>query len=217
MNAQSFRIFANRVQAGTELAAAVATHHLATPLVVLGLPRGGVPVAAQVAHRLRAPLDVLVVRKVGMPGQPELAAGAIASGGVIVRNASLPADAVSDVEFARLARRELAELERRERTYRAGLPPLVLRDVNVVLVDDGLATGATMLAAVEAARRGGAQRVMVAVPVASSEAAARMRTAADAAVILLVPPSLGAIGEFYDDFAQLTDGEVLRLLHEPRT
>lgn len=117
----------------------------------------------------------------------------------------------------RLARQERAELERRERTYRAGLPPLVLRDVNVVLVDDGLATGATMLAAIEAARQGGARRVAVPVPVASRAAAELMRAAADATVILLVPPSLGAIGEFYDDFAQLTDGEVIRLLHEPRT
>jgi predicted phosphoribosyltransferase len=160
---------------------------------------------------------VLVVRKVGLPGQPEVAAGAIAAGGVRVRNASLAPDLVSDAQFARLARRELAELQRRERTYRAGLPPLMLRDVHVVLVDDGLATGATMLAAIEAARRGGARRVTVAVPVAAREAAELMRGAADEVVVLLTPAWLGAIGEFYDDFAQLTDDEVIRLLHEPRT
>ena len=212
MSAQPCRTFKDRAQAGRELADAVAASKPAAPLLVLGLPRGGVPVAFEIARRLAAPLDVLVVRKVGLPGQPELALGAIAAGGVQVRSGMLPPDRVSQEEFARLARREMLELRRREQTYRAGKPPLALRGTHVVLTDDGLATGATMLAAIEAARQGGARRVTVAVPVAAREAGAVVRAAADEVVILLSPPSLGAVGEFYDDFAQLTDDEVLRLL-----
>jgi putative phosphoribosyl transferase len=211
---RTYRIFQDRDVAGSELAAAVAARKPTPPLVVLGLPRGGLPVAAPVAQRLSAPLDVLVVRKVGMPGQPELAIGAIAQGGVSVRNDMLPRGLVDDETFRRLAAREMAELQRREQAYRAGRPPLQLQGMHVVLVDDGLATGATMLAAIEAVRQGGAVAVMVAAPVASTEAAARIGKAADECVFLLVPPWLGAVGEFYEDFAQVSDAQVIRLLQE---
>jgi putative phosphoribosyl transferase len=214
MEAQPYRMFEDRAQAGRELAEAVAARKPVAPMLVLGLPRGGVPVAFEVAKRLAAPLDVLIVRKVGLPGQPELAIGAIAVGGVQVRNEMLPQDLVSEEAFARLARHEMADLRRREQAYRAGKPPLALRDAHVVLVDDGLATGATMLAAIQSARQGGARRVTIAVPVASREAAELVRAAADEVVILLTPPWLGAIGEFYEDFRQLEDGEVIRLLQE---
>jgi putative phosphoribosyl transferase len=214
MEAQAYRTFTNRAQAGRELAAAVAATRPAAPLLVLGLPRGGVPVAFEIARQLAAPLDVLVVRKVGMPDQPELAIGAIAVGGVRVRNDMLPQGLVSDEAFERVARHEADELARREQAYRKGKPPLALRGAHVLLVDDGLATGATMLAAIEAARRGHARRVTVAVPVASHEAASRVRQAADEVVILLTPRWLGAIGEFYENFAQTSDAEVLRLLQD---
>jgi predicted phosphoribosyltransferase len=214
MNSVAYQVFVDRVEAGRELAGAVVAHKPVPPLLVLALPRGGVPVAAEVARRLAAPLDVLVVRKVGMPGQPELAIGAIAAGGVTVRNGMLPQDLVDEATFQKLAAREMYELMRREQVYRAGRPPLQLAGTQVILVDDGLATGATMLAAIEAARQGGARRVIVAAPVASREAGALVRTAADEAVILLTPPWLGAIGEFYENFAQTTDAEVLRLLRD---
>src|SRR5579864_1691989 len=148
------RPFADRTAAGRELGAAVARLPLQAPVVVLGLPRGGVPVAVEVAQALRAPLDVIVVRKVGMPGQPELALGALATGGVTVQE--LPGYGGFESggqEFAALAERERRELVRREQLYRAGRPPLQLAGKTAVLVDDGLATGATMLAAVRAARK----------------------------------------------------------------
>lgn len=214
MNTASYQVFANRAQAGRQLAEALVAHRPAPPLLVLGVPRGGVPVAFEVARRLSAPLDVLIVRKVGMPGQPELAMGAIASGGVTVHNRLLPPQVMAEATFRTVAARELVELRRRERTYRGGRPPPQLHNVHAVLVDDGLATGATMLAAIEAARHGGARRVTVAVPVASREAGELVRAAADDVVILLTPPWLGSIGEFYEDFAQLDDAEVIRLLTE---
>lgn len=210
----SWRTFEDRESAGSDLAIAVAARKPRAPLLVLGLPRGGVPVAVPVARQLAAPLDVLVVRKVGMPGQPELAIGAVGPGGVAVRNQMLPRNLIDEKTFQRLAAQELDELQRRERTYRAGRPPLQLNDRQVVLVDDGIATGATMLAAIDAARAAGASSVMVAAPVASVEAAALMREAADDTVFLLVPPRLGSIGEFYENFGQVGDAGVLHLLRE---
>lgn len=216
MQAQPYQVFEDRVQAGRALADAVAERKHVLPLLVLGLPRGGVPVALEVAHRLAAPLDVLVVRKVGMPGQPELAIGAIAAGGVTIRNDMLPQGLVSEEVFQRQARHEMAELRRREQAYRAGRPPLQLQGAHVVLVDDGLATGSTMLAAIGAVRKAGARSVMVAAPVASTEAAALAREAADGTVFLLVPRWLGAVGEFYERFEQVTDAEVTGLLERAR-
>jgi putative phosphoribosyl transferase len=210
------RIFAGRREAGEELALELAKLELPPPVHVLGLPRGGVPVAAPVARRLSASLDVLVVRKVGMPGQPELAIGAIAAGGVVLHNTELPMHLVSERAFEHVVAREREELHRRERVYREGLPPLDLRAGSVVLVDDGLATGSTMRAAIRAARALGARTVTVAVPVASMQAAELVEAEADHLVTLCIPPWLGSIGEFYESFEQTTDAEVLDHLREQR-
>jgi putative phosphoribosyl transferase len=209
----ALHVFANRTAAGQELARAVKKHELAPPVLVLALPRGGVPVAFEVAQALQAPLDVMVVRKIGMPGQPELAIGAIASGKITVREPRFTFGLTDlDSVFDRLAQREQLELERRERAYRANRPPLSLRGKTVVLVDDGLATGATMVAAIRAAREAGAARVVVAAPVASEEAAERVKNEADDAILLQVPAFLYAIGEWYERFEQLEDDEVRSLL-----
>ena len=205
--------FADRRAAGVELARAVRGLQLDGPLVVLGLPRGGVPVAFEVARALGAPLDVLVVRKIGMPGQPELAIGAIASGNIILREPGTITHWGGDQgAFAALAAREQPELERRERTYRRGLPALELKGKTVVLVDDGLATGATMLAAVRAARQARARFVIVAAPLASPEAAALVGAEADRVAVLQTPPHLRSIGEWYGDFTQLEDDDVREIL-----
>ncbi|HTT01314.1 MAG TPA: phosphoribosyltransferase family protein [Steroidobacteraceae bacterium] len=209
----SLHQFANRKAAGLELARALIRAKPAPPLIILGLPRGGVPVAFEVARALHAPLDVLTVRKIGMPGQPELAIGAIASGNIVVHEPSALLHFGSDqATFAALTARERAELERRERLYRHGLPPLELADKTAVLVDDGLATGATMLAAVRSARQAGARSVLAAAPVASREAAALLGREADEMVVLQTPPHLASIGEWYRDFSQVEDEEVRGLL-----
>lgn len=207
--------FADRRTAGEQLARRLAGHRWGAPVIVLGLPRGGVAVAQPVARALHAPLDVLVVRKVGWPAQPELAIGALASGGISVRDAG-PLDGLSrseeDETFDRVAQKEWLELARREQVYRADLPPLELRDKTAIVIDDGLATGSTMLAAVRAARAGGAAEIIAAAPVASGEAVQRLSEEADEVVVLEVPPMLSAIGEWYAQFEQLDDAEVCRLL-----
>lgn len=208
--------FPNRHAAGVALGQAVRQLCIASPSLVLGLPRGGVPVAYEVAVTLGAPLDVMVVRKIGMPGQPELAIGAIAIDGIVVHETRAEAFLPSLPSFGHLAARERRELERRERVYRAGLPPLDLARQHVVLVDDGIATGATMLAAVRAARKLRAAAVVVAAPVTSPEAAARLAAEADDVVFLQTPRQLRAIGEWYDDFPQLEDIEVCELLARAR-
>jgi putative phosphoribosyl transferase len=211
------RPFANRREAGRQLAVAVTRLRLQGPLVVLGLPRGGVPVAFEVARALGAPLDVMLVRKVGMPGQPELAIGAVAAGEVTVRQAAGGSEFGPDAQqFAALARRERHELERREHLYRGGLAPLDLSGRTAVLVDDGLATGATMLAAIRAARQAGAASVVAALPVGSEAAAARIRSECDELVILEIPAFMYAVGEWYTDFSQVEDPEVCRLLQQAR-
>jgi putative phosphoribosyl transferase len=206
------RVFADRVEAGRELAAAVVRLQLTPPVVVLGLPRGGVPVACEVARALHAPLDVLAVRKVGMPWQPELAIGAIATGNVTVRQPLGESFGPDAKAFEALAERERHELERREQLYRPGRGPLDLTGRTAVIVDDGLATGATMLAAVRAAHKAGAAAVIVAVPVASHEATALLRPECRQVVAVLTPPHLFAVGEWYADFPQVEDAEVCRLL-----
>src|SRR6516162_7284492 len=166
------RVFADRAVAGAALAREMRQRQLQAPVLVLALPRGGVPVAYEVARALDAPLDVMLVRKVGMPGQPELAIGAVASGDIVVRESEIErAFPGVGAAFERIATEERRELQRREQVYRAGLAPLLLEGKTVVLVDDGLATGSTMLAAVRAARAGRAARIIVAVPVGSPQAA----------------------------------------------
>jgi predicted phosphoribosyltransferase len=205
-------VFVDRAAAGVALAKELAGHVLKTPVIVLGLPRGGVAVAREVACALHAPLDVMLVRKVGFPGRPELAIGAIAWGNVVVHEREA-AKLLSDEEaFERIAASERAELTRREQAYRQGREPLELQGKTVVLVDDGLATGSTMLAAIRAARKAGAAAVVVAAPVASPQAAALVSAEADSAVILETPARLLSIGEWYEDFEQLTDAKVCRLL-----
>jgi predicted phosphoribosyltransferase len=182
-------------------------------VVVLGLPRGGVPVAAEVAARLDAPLDVFVVRKLGVPGHEELAMGAIASGGARVLNGDVVAglDIPSSMVEA-VTRQEQAELERRERLYRGGRDPVDIRGRTVILVDDGLATGASMRAAVTALRARDPARLVVAVPVGAPETCAAFETIADEVVCAIAPPYFAAVGSWYDDFGQTTDDEVQDLL-----
>ncbi len=207
-------LFVDRVAAGVALARELKRHSFQPPLFVLGLPRGGVPVAYEVARALNAPLDVMVVRKVGMPGQPELAIGAISTGNVVVRESGM-AEEMPDftTAFDRMVEGERRELERREQAYRPGLGPLELQGKTTILVDDGLATGATMLAAVRAARHFGAASIVVAAPVASPQAVDLVSAEADAVVILHIPAHLLSIGEWYECFDQVEDTEVLRLLH----
>jgi predicted phosphoribosyltransferase len=211
--------FPDREIAGRELGRELVRQGLPGPLLVLGLPRGGVPVAAEVARALDAPLDVLIVRKIGMPGQPELAIGALATGDLLVRDPSevLPhLSHLSQEAFGELVAHERAELLRRERVYREGCGPLELRGRTVVLVDDGLATGATMLAAVRAARQAGAAKVIVAVPVAAPSAVSLLAREADQVLALAAPAHLLAIGQWYEDFAQLDDRTVCALLAQAR-
>jgi predicted phosphoribosyltransferase len=178
---------------------------------VLGLVRGGVPVAATVADRLGAPLDVLVVRKLGLPQAPEVAFGALGPGGVQVLNPDL-AERLPPERIAEVVRRETAELERRERLYRRGRPPLSLDGRTAVIVDDGLATGATARAAAAVARRLGARRVVVAVPVGSSDAYAALVAEADEVVCPQRPDDFGAVSRYYDDFHEVSDEEVTATL-----
>jgi putative phosphoribosyl transferase len=210
------RIFSNRTQAGQLLGDAVLARLGREPAVVLGLPRGGVPVAVGVARALGADLDVLVVRKVGVPTQPELAMGAVGPGGVTVRNedvlAMLPGAAS---RFEAVAAAERAEVARRERAFRGDRPPLVLTDRSAVLVDDGVATGATLRAAIAAARALGAARVVVAVPVASAEAVQMLEAEADEVICLEQPAYFMAVGQCYASFPQVSDAEVRTFLAAP--
>ncbi|HUK01231.1 MAG TPA: phosphoribosyltransferase family protein [Steroidobacteraceae bacterium] len=209
--------FADRVSAGRELAQAVRKLRLRPPLSVLALPRGGVPVALEVARALHAPLDVLVVRKLASPMQPEFAIGALAAGGITVYDSPQTSPGWEMPALAPLVHHEEVELKRRERLYRAGSPPLNLEGRTAILVDDGLATGCTMIAAVRAARRAGAVLVIAAAPVASDVAAARVQQEADRSVFLNIPFELLSVGEWYEEFSQLTDAEVLELLKQART
>jgi len=206
--------FRDRVDAGRQLAACL-TAYRDEPVVVVALPRGGVPVAAEVARALRAPLDVLVVRKLGCPWQPELGMGAIAEGDITVLNEELIARVgVDDAAIRTVAGRERAELERRIRRYRGERPPVPVEGRTAILVDDGIATGSTALAAIDVLRRRGASRVVLAVPVAPREAVAALGPAADEVVTVQTPRLFMAIGQFYDDFSQTGDDEVATLLAE---
>ncbi len=212
----SERPFANRTVAGAELARTLKKLRPASPTVVLALPRGGVPVAYEAARALGAPLDVLVVRKIGLPGQPEFAIGAVATANTTVRALS-PTEFVTTRDFEELERRARVELNRRERRYRAGLPALNLKEKTAILIDDGLATGCTMLAAVRAARKLHAETIIVAVPIASDTAEALIRAEADRIVALRVSATLSSVGAWYEEFDQVSDEEVCGLLEQSRT
>lgn len=184
-------------------------------LIVLALPRGGVPVAYEIAHELRAPLDIFVVRKLGVPGHEELAMGAIASGGVRVLNDEVVSYLrVPQRTIDAVAEREEHELERRERAYRGSRPPLDVKGKTVIIVDDGLATGSTMRAACAALRRLGPREIMVAVPVAAQETCRDFQNEVDQMICLRTPEPFQAVGLWYDDFSQTTDEEVHELLEK---
>ncbi|KEF33734.1 phosphoribosyl transferase [Deinococcus sp. RL] len=205
--------FQHRRDAGEQLAARLRERGPWPDSTVLALPRGGVPVGAEVARALGAPLDVFVVRKLGLPGYEEVAMGAVASGGVRVLNEDLLRRAgVSPNALAAAEARERAELARREQLYRGGRPPVPLAGRTAVVVDDGVATGATMRAGLEALRALGPARIVVAVPVAPPGTARALAALADELVCLLTPPDFMAVGQFYGDFTQTTDEEVRALL-----
>jgi putative phosphoribosyl transferase len=208
-----FQIFQDRTDAGRQLAEELPNYAERDDVIVLGLPRGGVPVAFEVAQRLRVPLDVFVVRKLGVPGHEELAMGAIAPGGVRVLNEDvlhvIP-DAQAIVEMVTAIERE--ELERREYRYRGDRPPPDLKDRTIILIDDGLATGATMRAAVAALRQQGAAKIIVAVPVGAPSTCQDLRNAADEMICLQTPAAFIGVGQYYADFSQTTDEEVRELL-----
>ena len=205
--------FRDRHEAGHRLADALAARAPLHAPVILALPRGGVPVGWQVARALGAPLDVMVVRKLGVPGHEELAMGAIASGGIrVVSDEVVHALAIPPRVLADMAVMEEDELLRQERAFRGDRPAIPLAGRTAVLVDDGLATGSTMLAAVAAARAGSAARVMVAVPVAPPDTCRRLSEHADEVICLSTPARFRAVGDWYDDFSQVDDAEVRRLL-----
>ena len=208
--------FVNRSHAGRQLARLLA--HLRTePAVVLGLPRGGVPVGFEVARKLAAPLEVLLVRKLGVPFQPELAMGAIGEGGVrIVDEARMRRLGISTAQLERVERRERKELVRQAALFRQGRPPENLDGRTAVIVDDGIATGSTALAACPIARRLGADRIVMAAPVAPRDAVAIFEDAADEFVVASTPRRFAAIGFFYDDFGATPDREVIDLLERAR-
>ena len=206
-------IYKDRSEAGRRLATQLDGYAGRADVLVLALPRGGVPVAFEVARALEAPLDVFLVRKLGVPGHEELAMGAIASGGVrvlnqeVLRHLRISREAVDAV-----AADELRELERRERAYRGGRPPPDVRGKTAILVDDGLATGSTMLAAASALREQQPARIVVAVPVSAPQTCDEYRMGVDEIVCALTPEPFHAVGQWYEDFSQTTDEEVRELL-----
>lgn len=211
-------IFMDRTHAGQLLAGALGKYADRADVIVLGLPRGGVPVAYQVAKRLHAPLDVMVVRKLGVPGWEELAMGAIASGGVrvinedVVRGSNIPPESIE-----RAAAAELEELHRREMAYRGHTGAPDVKGKTVILVDDGIATGSTIRAAVRALRQQGPARIVIAVPTAAADSCAKLEPLVDEFVAVMRPLYFHAVGQWYEDFQQTTDSEVKQLMAEAET
>ena len=209
-------LYRDRREAGRQLAAKLAAYAGRPDVIVLALPRGGVPVAYEVARALAAPLDIFLVRKLGLPGHEELAMGAVASGGIrvlneeVVRALRIPEEVIDEV-----AAEELEELERRERLYRGDRPPPDVRGRTIILIDDGLATGSTMRAAIAALRQQHPARIVVAVPVGAPETCAEFQDEADEAICALTPEPFYAVGLWYGDFTQTTDKEVRDLLEQP--
>jgi predicted phosphoribosyltransferase len=205
--------FRDRCEAGRVLADRLTSYENRPDVLVLALPRGGVPVGYEVAHALQAPLDVFLVRKLGVPGHEELAMGAVATSGVRVLNDDVVKPlGISDHMIEAAAAQELEELSRRERLYRGGRPVPDMSGRTVILVDDGLATGATMRAAIQALRQQQPARVVVAVPTASPDICEALRSEADDVICVMTPEPFFAVGHWYDDFTQTTDDEVRRLL-----
>lgn len=205
--------FHDRADAGRRLAAMLSGREGIRDALVVALPRGGVPVAHEIARRLGLPMDVLVVRKLGVPGNEEHAMGALASGGVRVLNlAAISMLGIGRETIEATALREGRELARREQVFRRGRPPLEVRGKAVILVDDGVATGSTLRAAIQSLRARGAGRVIVAVPTIAQDTLARMRGEADAWVTILAPAPFHCVGEWYASFPQVSDSEVTALL-----
>lgn len=209
-------LFADRSTAGKRLAAALSRYRDEDP-VVLALPRGGVPVAFEVARALGAPLDLVIARKIGVPFQPELAMGAVVNGDtpIVVRNEDvLSAVAVTTGVFDKVCQREIAEIKRRRERYLGGRPPASVAGKTAILVDDGIATGATVRAALRATRAREPTRLVLATPVAPEETLSALQAEADDVVCLETPAFFGAIGAYYGDFSQVSDEEVVRLIAE---
>ncbi|WP_347258351.1 phosphoribosyltransferase [Methylocaldum sp.] len=206
-------LFENRTDAGRKLAEALGAYAGRSDLIVLALPRGGVPVAYEVARALKAPLDLLIVRKLGTPGNPELAMGAIASGGASVLNRDVVSIyRISDEVIENAAAKERQELERRERLYRGDRPYPDIENRCIIVVDDGIATGATMRAGLAALRQRNPSCIVVAVPLAPVDTVERLRAEVDEVVCLMTPEPFFAVGQGYRDFSQTTDDEVREIL-----
>lgn len=205
--------FKDRTEAGQALATRLTSFANRSDVLVLALPRGGVPVAAEVAKKLNAPLDVFVVRKLGLPGHPELAMGAIATGGVRVFNGDvINSMQIPDEVINAVTAEEFKELQRRERSYRDDLPPPEVEGKTVIVVDDGIATGSTMMAAVAALRQLGAGRIVVAAPVIARDTFYQIHNAADEVAAVIAPEEFYGVGAWYEDFSQTTDDEVRHIL-----
>jgi len=213
MSTENLKRFKDRIQAGKMVADKLAAYAASDRALVLALPRGGVPIGYYVAKKLQIPLDVLLVRKLGLPGHEEYAIGAIASGGVcILRAEALDVLDVAPATIESIAQRELHEIARREKLYRGTRPALQLRERIVILVDDGLATGATMEVAVQVVQAANPMRLIVAVPVGSREACEKLRLLVDEFICLNSPDRFYAVGQWYQSFEQVTDEEVVASL-----
>ncbi|MGB9465235.1 MAG: phosphoribosyltransferase [Candidatus Acidiferrum sp.] len=206
-------IFRNRAEAGEQLALHLAEYANREDVVVLGVPRGGVPIAFKVATALNLPLDIFVLRKLGVPGHEELAFGAIGSGGVrVLDRAVVEAIGLSNTDIEMVTQAETTELARRERIYRGGRPPLDLQGKTVILVDDGIATGSSLRAGVRALRQLQPAAIVIAAPVAPRASINRLKSEVDDVVCVAVPETFYGVGQFYEDFSQVADEEVIALL-----